>query len=159
MPNTSVTKKTAIASEGNIAAKAVVDRFYSRLDRKVKGNVSFSAVKKRGSKGLQTKRSNWVITRKILGLTSENVPTRVRFINLKRSAILNTPQQTASAVVKIIDEKNPFATKEGSPKFGKEMEFFEWAEKNWNIHLETLSSEERAKHIEAAVSLSEKMNA
>jgi hypothetical protein len=159
MPNATIEKKDNITTEGNVAAKAVVGRLY-KLDRKAKENISFSGrkVKKHFQKTFRTKRSNWFITRKILGLTTDNIPTHVRLVQLRKSAILNTPQQAASAVVKIIEEKNPFATKEGAPKFGKEIQFFEWAEKNWNTHLESLPSEEREKHIEAAITLSEKMN-
>ena len=156
MPKTYVANTTDNVTAGNTAAK-VIGRLLERKTKKAISPIT-SKEKRFRSKAFRAKRDNSLMARRILGLTTENIPARVRFEKLRQSASLKTAQHVASAVGKIIEEKNPFANKDGSPKYGKEIEFFEWAEKNWNSHLDTLTLEEKEKHIAAAISLSKKMN-
>lgn len=57
-----------------------------------------------------------------------------------------------------LPEKNPYADKNNNPIKGKEILFFQWAEKEHNQHLKTLGPEERKKAEEAISHMAKKMN-
>jgi hypothetical protein len=53
---------------------------------------------------------------------------------------------------------NPHADANGGPKKGEEFEFFEWAEKEWDAHVKTLSPEEQEEIKAAVKNMAAKMN-
>lgn len=53
---------------------------------------------------------------------------------------------------------NPYATPSGTPKEGKDAEFFQWEREQYLNHLDTLPKEEKKKILEADRALANRMN-
>jgi hypothetical protein len=155
MPKTSSLKKSNRAIEVKNATQGVVERFLKLGPNTKKRNYQ-PHIKRSRTRSIMAHR---LLMKKLLRLKNTGQPGVTLSAAYLEVSDLKAPQNIEHSVVKIIEEKNPFADKNGSPKQGKESEFFDWAENNWNSHLETLSKEEKKKHIDAAISLSEKMNA
>jgi hypothetical protein len=147
--------KVLLATKDNVAtARHQPTGRRHKIDRRTKREPHVLHERKRFAEKIT---GSWDFIRNIVASNKTSTGSRRLATPKKKRSRLRNPH-IELAVTRIIEEQNPFADKDGTPQKGEELQFFEWAEKNWNKHLDTLSAAEKKKHIDAAISLSEKMN-
>lgn len=57
-----------------------------------------------------------------------------------------------------MEDKNPYANSDGSPKEGQAIKYFDWEEAKDKERLEKMTPAERREELDARKSLAEKMN-